>query len=38
MKVFGYSLLTLFLFFVFFVVGAKWGSGIVSQIPGLNSL
>lgn len=38
MKVFGVSLLTLLLFFAVFVVGAKWGGGIVSQIPGINQL
>lgn len=38
MKVFGFSLLTLLLFFVFFVVGAKYGGGIVAKIPLVNKL
>jgi hypothetical protein len=38
MKVFGVSVLTLVLFAAVFVVGAKWGTGIVSQIPGINQL
>ena len=38
MKVFGISFMTLLLFFAIFVVGAKWGGGIVSQIPLVNSL
>lgn len=38
MKIFGVSLITLLLFFAIFVVGAKWGGGIVSQIPLVNSL
>lgn len=38
MKVFGYSVATIALFAVVFIVGAKWGGGIVSQIPIVNSL
>lgn len=38
MKIFGFSLLTLLLFFVFFVVGAKYGAGVVAKIPLINKL
>jgi hypothetical protein len=38
MKIFGFSLLTLFLFFVFFVIGAKYGAGVVAKIPLISSL
>ena len=38
MKVFGYSLFTVFLFAAIFVIGAKYGSGIVAKIPLVNSL
>jgi len=38
MKIFGVSLLTLLIVFVAFVIGAKYGSGLVAQIPLINSL
>lgn len=38
MRIFGYSIFTLILFAVIFIIGAKWGGGIVSQIPIVNSL
>lgn len=38
MKVFGFSLLTLLLFFVFFVIGAKYGAGVVAKIPLVNRI
>ena len=33
MKVFGVSLLTLIIVFAAFVIGAKYGTGVVSKIP-----
>lgn len=38
MKIFGVSILTLLLFIVVFIIGAKWGQGIVSSIPVINNL
>lgn len=33
MKVFGFSVSFLLFLFIAFVIGAKWGGGVVSKIP-----
>lgn len=38
MRLFGFSLFTLLMFALIFVIGAKYGSGIVAKIPIVNSL